>query len=89
MRKGGVISVGVINQVLKNNAVLRQLDDPNTHNRPRTGIQKVVAYMLDAGILSRIKEDENHLWVSGKGRKAVLYKVNEVEFKMLMGDDNE
>ena len=77
--KGVVTSTNLV-QCLRNNEVLRRMNDDPERPNPRSGIEKMVYYMTRSGLLTLLSEDQ--LKMMGSKTK-IAYKVTD-DFLLLM-----
>lgn len=74
-RDKGIFPLATLSFNLKNNSAVKKLDDDSkTRTNPKTGVQKVIDYMVTHDFLTPINE---------MGRRKRVYKVTP-EFKMMM-----
>lgn len=57
MRQRGMFSKTNITQALKNNRLLKELDDDPSKNNPKTGVEKCIEYMVRAELVYCIRGD--------------------------------
>jgi hypothetical protein len=80
LRGKGIFTGTNLRQCLRNNEVLKRLNDDPERPNPRSGIEKVLAYMMRSGLAIPIAEDQ--LRMMGAKTK-VAYKVTD-DFLLLM-----
>lgn len=78
MRKAGIFSPTNLSQALSANRVVRELDDNPDRPNPKTGIEKIIEYMVRNGLL--VKMDQIKMAKYSK-RVKIGYQVTE-DFKM-------
>lgn len=79
LRKKGIFTHSNISQIMCNNVVIRSLDDDPEKQNPKTGIEKVMDYMLRAGMLTQVTESELRML---KCKSPRAYKVT-ADFEVL------
>lgn len=77
MAKYGMFSFTSIQQILKNNTHLNNINDLTDRNNPKSGLEKVISYMVRSGYLVRV--DNTELTRLGF-RNPLVYKLTN-EFK--------
>ncbi len=77
--KGIITSTNLV-QCLRNNEVLRRMNDDPERPNPRSGIEKMVYYMTRTGLLTLLSEDQLKMMGS---RTKIAYKVTD-DFLLLM-----
>lgn len=85
MRGKGIMTSTNLNQALRNNEVLKRLNDDPERPNPRSGIEKIIAYLIRSGLIVQISEDQ--IKIMG-ARTKVAYKVTD-DFVLLMGDQHD
>jgi hypothetical protein len=79
IRSKGIFTYTNISQALKGNTIIAELDDDTSRNNPKTGLEKILEYMLRSGLLTRVDEKELRRY----GCKAKIgYKITD-DFKLL------
>jgi hypothetical protein len=76
----GIFTGTNLSQCLRNNEVLKRLSDDPERPNPRSGIEKVLAYLLRSGLVIPVSED--HLRMMG-AKTRVAFKVTD-DFILLM-----
>lgn len=79
----GIFTGTNISQVLRNNEVIKRMNDDPERPNPRSGLEKIIGYMTRNGLLSTLAE--NQLQTMGTKVK-VAYKVTD-EFLVLMEEE--
>lgn len=72
--KRGIITATQFKQAFVNNRILAELDDDQTRNNPKKGIEKVLAYMERIDMIQRLKQDKIKSFGS---RAKVAYMISE------------
>ena len=79
----GIFTGTNLTQVLRNNEVIKRMNDDPERPNPRSGLEKIIAYMTRSGLLTSLAESQ--LITMGTKVK-VAYKVTD-EFLELMEND--
>jgi hypothetical protein len=79
----GIFTGTNISQTLRNNEVIKRMNDDPERPNPRSGLEKIIAYMTRNGLLTTLAE--NQLQTMGTKVK-VAYKVTD-EFLVLMEEE--
>lgn len=79
----GIFTMTNLQQTLKNNEIVKRFDDPPDRPNPKTGVEKVVNYMLRAHFIVQLSEDQ----LRAEGVRARLaYKITD-EFALLAEEE--
>lgn len=79
----GIFTSTNLNQSLRNNEVLKRLNDDPERPNPRSGIEKIIAYLIRTGLVNQVSEDQLK---SLGARTKVAYKITD-DFVLLMNGD--
>jgi hypothetical protein len=82
LRGKGIFTATNLTQILRNNEVIKRLNDDPERPNPRSGVEKIVYYMIRNDLLFKVSEDS--LKAMGVKTK-IAYKVTD-ELNLLMGD---
>jgi len=77
--KGIITSTNLI-QCLRNNEVLKRMNDDPERPNPRSGIEKMVHYMIRSGLLTLLNEEQIRMIGS---KTKIAYKVTD-DFRLIM-----
>lgn len=80
LAKKGIFTYTNMSQILFNNVVVHTLDDDPERPNPRTGLDKIIDYMLRSGLLVTVEPNELSM-LGCKSKKA--YKITN-DFQLLM-----
>jgi len=61
LRQQGIFTLGNLKQVVRNNALLTELDDDPLSFNPKTGLEKILNYMIRSGQLVEMKREQLHI----------------------------
>jgi hypothetical protein len=80
LRGKGIFTASNINQALRNSEVLKRMNDDPERSNPKSGIEKIIGFMLRSGLVVAMSQDQ--LRMMGAKTK-IAYKVTE-DFVLLM-----
>lgn len=82
----GIFTYSNISQALKNNATLASIDDDTERNNPKTGLDKILSYMIRGGVIMLVQKDD----IEKLGSRAkVAYKICDDFYTMFMDEDKK
>jgi len=81
----GIFTLNNFNQCLRNNEVLKRMNDDPKRPNPKTGIEKILAYMMRNELLLNVTP-ERFAMLGSKSRAG--YRVTN-DFLLMIGDGNE
>lgn len=79
----GIFTHYNVQQALKNNSTLKDIDDDTTRQNPQTGLDKCLRHMMRSGLISFVDEEQMKKF---KARSRIGYKITN-DFKSLYLDD--
>lgn len=87
LRKRGMFTKYNIDQALRQNKLLKELDDDTTRANPKTGVEKAIEYLIRSDLLHELKGDVLiNTRRKTKTRSRRIYQITD-SFKLAMEDD--
>lgn len=75
MAESGCFNYYAISQALRGNSVLASIDDDTRKNNPRTGLDKILSYMLTGGYITKVAN--NDIYNKYKSRSKLMFQISD------------
>src|SRR5690606_23515656 len=84
MSKNNCFTYYAIGQILRNNTVLSEIDDDPRRPNPRTGLDKVLSYMITSGYITKLSPAD--VLTRFKSRSKLVFQITEEFVKEFVGE---